>query len=509
MYCRKCGCELEPDAKFCIRCGVKVNSASLDVNTEQDPQLPNQVVERKKWKGVRIVVTIMAALIILGAGYVLLREPIKDWSDERHYTEYLQDANDAIERRDYKSAAIILSGAISVKPDVTENYLLLAQAYVEMWDLYHANEILQKGYEWTGDASLQNVSIWGPMSPVETAICLLDGDPLPLTRCEYYFGDGAISSFVYIFGLPIAGSEYLCEDGFVRYVTLMDYDGYECVGIPVKSLPVDLPALREPLIWFDLEYNFSLQAYAVTWDGKRIAEMEYEDGKCVSITASCDHEVNNLSITSGEKIQFGYDDTGRISEISYGEISWHFEYLPDGGYEAYTDGDPDSVFIFDQCGMWVGFTEGGGNDDFSMELENGKITSVEGNGLREEYKYDGNLLSELIIEKEHADDISMRTVVNYYYNEQAETERMGNIKISTTYNIQGEISDNNYAVNISYDRNGRVTDIYSTYTQELQSFTYSNDGRVSDYTVEDEDGVYQYSVQYDEVGRELGILAIP
>ena len=110
-----------------------------------------------------------------------------------------------------------------MRPRESGSYLTLAQAHLELGDLYGTKETLEEGYAATGDESLQNVSLWGPLSDFEMAVWA--SESLPLTRQEYYFGqEDFVQGYVSAFGgIAFVLNYYFDNTGNVTHVSMTDY----------------------------------------------------------------------------------------------------------------------------------------------------------------------------------------------------------------------------------------------------------------------------------------------
>lgn len=103
MFCTKCGCEIKPGNKFCVKCGAPVYTAKQVSPMTQDQ---NKNPKKKSPKGWIIFLVILLVLILaVGAGaigYLVLgdqwgtsKEEETDWEDERDDGE--EDTEDQVE----------------------------------------------------------------------------------------------------------------------------------------------------------------------------------------------------------------------------------------------------------------------------------------------------------------------------------------------------------------------------------------------------------------------------
>lgn len=549
MYCRKCGCEIPNDGKFCPKCGCSTENYKLDIVETSTNR--RSISRKKTAIVVAAVVCLLiscavgaiihshnqakydemvsyaalyiesgevedaigclekavklkprevqnyidiadiygelkefeSAVTILEQGYKKTKN--EELAEEMEYYTAIINANTASASSLWDETITHLNTAIEIKPDVVDNYLDLATAYVEIWDLFHASEILKQGYDATQDAELRHVSIWGPLSPVEIALYLTDS--MPVTRCEYVFSENSINSYVYFGGSPNIGAGYICEDGKVKYISILDYRNSELYGVFPQQIP-NYPASRV-LLYFDLAYDLDGRVSAVTYDGEVLVSLEYTDGYCTAIIAKTDYE-GMFSV--GDSMTFIYDEQNRISQINYAGDTISYTYNFDGSSSAILP-RYETWFQFNDKGMMIGVSEPGGNDNFTVSTENGQIDSIESDGFYCEFSYSEGKLSAAT---ERYTDQTVYNIVKYYY------ENVDGIEYLTKIVSVDESSKTTELI-ISYDENGNIVSVDHG-NGTIYSFAYSEEDQMTSFSIMS-DGVFAiYEIKYDYFGRAIG-----
>lgn len=104
-------------------------------------------------KRIFIYILIGAAFVILGSMYIIA-EQREGFDNARKHIElgmvYLSELS-------YEKAAVEFTEAIKVDPMDADAYLGLAQAYAAMGDIAGAADVLERGFEKTGDIRLKNM----------------------------------------------------------------------------------------------------------------------------------------------------------------------------------------------------------------------------------------------------------------------------------------------------------------------------------------------------------------
>lgn len=523
MYCRKCGCELPSDGQFCPKCGCEVNRDVKEVNSHK---ADNDTTKSQKKKTLKILITCLCCLLVISGavlgvsiyrnekfielsdkGYVYLADDeiekaVDCWqraleiksnisnisfsgisrelnldivesnlSLDLEYYRAILNSDDAIENKHWDEAVDYLSTAITLRPYIEENYLSLATAYVEQWDLCNAEKTLKKGYEVTKDNSLKNVSIWGPLSPIEIAYCMVDTKPL--TRCEYLFSDNGINSYYHIMGMPMAGAKYYCDDEKVTFITLLDYDDYfDASSFPQHFL--GLPVFDSVLTYFELEYNEDNKVSAVTYDGYAFVTLEYTGDNCTSITAQMDFR-NMFSV--GDIMSFCYNSDNMISQISLGDGVVEFKYNDNGVIASIPA--TNTVYGFDESGLMNSITKDG-IEVFAAKTDNGHITSITtfddaNDSLEFNFEYENERLAFLEVVN-GAGSATMYDSIAYFYDEVNGENRLSKMVFTLTDHITTN------EITMTYDNEGKLIRIFNEFNGYDMELNYIED-KLSSYVM--------------------------
>lgn len=549
MFCRKCGSELADDSRFCAKCGTAVQLSESPKGGEVDrKRKPIGLIIGACLALCAVVVGLFIYNKVQTTNYLKLMATGAKQFDAQEWLEAIDTYEDAIEIKpreaapylrlakiyyeqgnneeaqkilsegykktksdeielelsyfssigaaesaiadgDFASAAVHLEVATNVKPDVVENYLLLAKSYVEQWDLYNASETLQRGYTETSDKRLLDVSIWGPLSVVETVLYAMD--EMPFDRCEYRFCEDEIYSYLYIQGTPLTGASYICEEGQVKYVSILDYDHYGMTGLsPKQILPCE--ALSYLLLSFDLEYNDAGELSGVSYEGNDLISINHSNGQ-TTLTAQVDY---NGMFSAGDSVNVIYNEVGRIEKISVmDDYSANYSFASDGSYSVSISEWEGTTLGFSAEGLFVSIT-GDDADAFDTVLENGKIVSLGNDQVQYHHRYDGDNLVELTVETDYIENYFCRTI-SYTYEKVNGLDRPSVI----TLELDGQIIEQTL---LTYNSDGTLNTIEDSTT--IQSYVYS-DGQMTGYIVSFKDGVTEdvkYLLKYDYAGRFTG-----
>jgi len=427
--CPNCGRKLEEDEGFCPSCGAKY------VDKKVTPK-------RKRRAAPIIAAAILGLCVIAGAVFLGYRET--------SYKSVVSEAGECLEMGEFESAIWYLKKAVKLKPNVPENYLSLAAAYVEEGELYWAGETLRSGYDATGDEMLKDVVLWGPMNGAEIAIwCWSDDTMIAMIDQEYHFTDKGIKGYRNIGGYSQSTTYYYDSDGHLEHTALTEdfetflfgadmaildpYDGYDFQG--------------NPNVWFDYicDEKGRIISASSTYDGVNfLVTLEYDNGGNI--------EAFIYSENYGEKLKISHDEYGRVCRLEMpdlaGDPSVEFKYNSDGSYTMCSDSEYDEDIEFDNKGRFVGV--GNGYENYRAEYnERGRIS---------QFSYESD------------DGFSVYSYKSYKYLEDGSIDRI-------------ELSDNgiiSLSVQCSYDNEGRLVQI--------------------DYGGEEYDGTYR-DIEYDERGN--------
>ena len=201
MYCKKCGAELKPNAKFCSKCGSPVSLPSaveeMKVDRKEIPasEIPkaqenSETAPKKRKKPIALIVVLLLAVCVAVGIVVYLNSDVHHYKknmktanaryEEGNYREALEayDAALKIDREseeavagkiaaymglgeqlyreeDYEDALGAYKSVISMQEDNTDAYLWVSNAYIRLEEFEQAVTILQDGYQVTKDMSLK------------------------------------------------------------------------------------------------------------------------------------------------------------------------------------------------------------------------------------------------------------------------------------------------------------------------------------------------------------------
>lgn len=543
MYCYNCGAKV--NGKFCHRCGHPVGDPIL----ETPPEIKNTHKSKKTiLLAIAIVMGVLLVVAMCCTWYyhkqkiqreiddverVASLDPeneaytkaVTDWEEAvTHHPLYQKNpqkqhdyyyaiihATSAVKESDWDSVIENMNTAIDIVSDIPENYVTLATAYVEKLDLYQANVTLHRGYNITADQSLQNVSIGGPVSAIETAYYMVVYDSA-ITRCKYVFSDYGISSYVYTSVRPFGGARYIFEETKINQILFWHYDSGSTVldDFMYPDHFQGLPLFESWDTYFDLEYNTENKISKITYDGKTFVKLKYTDGKCTSMTATRDF---NELFVAGDKLSFVYDDCGNIADITYTDKSVTFEHEKDGSYHAVFSSPIVKIrYGYDCFGLCVERSYMDNNSEllnYTSTSKNGQILSYDCLGYHVAFGYeDGKVVSVEKTEMQSGDTVKIYYIYNYVYDG---TIRLAKIRYITETNDEYEIlfiySSHDYNrlydggfIYAGYKNDGLLIQIYDGLTKQAISLMYSyTEEKLLYYDI----GAYRYNLEYDEDGRYL------
>lgn len=526
MYCSQCGKELREGSRFCPFCGNPVPMEQVDLSKRGEGRGPTDLPEqpagtvdpgensfetandktgkqrrsdandaaqkrtleksqtreksqtgsRKKLILGTVVVLMIAALGI--GGYFGVRE--------YQYRSTLAAVDSAFADRDYEEAVTLLEDLIQIRPEEANNYLTLARANLELENLYGAKQALVNGYAATGDESLQNVSLWGPISAFEIAIWA--SESMPFTRQEYYFGQqDFVQGYVGIYGgIEFVMNYYFDSVGNVAHVAVLDYStnilGLD--GVNRTLWETGWPFPGAPNIGFD--YNYDAAGNVVS------AEM---DGEIITISKTTE---TNVVLESGDElITVRYDTVGRPIQILFDNgKSFDLIYQEDESCVVeYTD--DDCWLEFNKDGLFTALV-GDDADAFELKLDSqNRVESVEMEDSSYRYYYsETGYLERAAICNGDGDEIFYETL---------DYDDSGNLIQITQYPDQEHISYHQ----LEYNEDGRLAMVTSTNRDQKVSqdvtYEYKQNGQLDYYVLrypseETEDMIMVFVPVYDKYG---------
>ncbi len=114
-----------------------------------------QIVKKNNKKILIITITAITLVILVAVGVVLIIN-VRSANREKALQEQLDLGNKYLNELDYEQAIVAYETAVEIDPMSVDAYLGLADTYVNMGDFDKAKEVLQKGYDATGDERLKD-----------------------------------------------------------------------------------------------------------------------------------------------------------------------------------------------------------------------------------------------------------------------------------------------------------------------------------------------------------------
>lgn len=485
MFCSNCGKAIKDNSNFCEFCGHEVKK----IVTEEKTQSKVNVRKKKPF----FIGAIVIAVLIFGTVFVLEMSRVTAKKDA------LEAAMLFMEEQKYEPAIEAFNVAFIKGDNEPEHYLLQAKAYVEMGDLYGAQQTLQLGYANTKSEDLLYVEIWGPTQPFDLLISISDDDIVPNVRQKFIFSGNDIEAQYFLFGKVVLTNKYYYdESGRLAGCQIYDYYNYAFgAGNFLYLCPNDLEhciPMKATFIslCYDFVYTQSDRIEVWSWETEidmeqneiRATEQElfatlyYENDKCVSM------------VTEEGSNTLAYDDNGRITRIdkSNGD-QMIVGYSEKNGY-IISMNNADYVLKFDNDGFNTAYYGELVEEEWRVTTENNKVTEIywcEDLAYRFTYDEKGRVYK---IEENYWGN--ERTVI-CTYNPYTKEEELWQVEFST---FDGETLTRFF----DFDEEGRISEIRQGY--DTITFSYDKSGRCTSYTC-NQDDVYQ--VIYDELGRILDI----
>ena len=159
MICKKCGEQLQDNAKFCPKCGTVCDAADPVINNAEASNISAAGAERAVPRGFaakkNIIIIIIAAVLLIGGGITAIAV-VNSHSASSGVSDDLQLAERYLSEQNYEQAVIEFQKVLEIEPMNVEAYLGLADAYIGLGETDKAIEILQEGLEKTGDERIKD-----------------------------------------------------------------------------------------------------------------------------------------------------------------------------------------------------------------------------------------------------------------------------------------------------------------------------------------------------------------
>ena len=341
MFCNQCGSEVKSGAKFCTKCGARLDQpAQQDAYQQeqsyyqqpqpayQQPQQPGPQDGRKKSHiGLIIGLIIAACIVIAGVVGVLLflnRGPSME--------ERLEMGNRYLEDLDYDEAIEVFQEILDIDPKCVDAYMGLADAYIGVEDYESAMDILEKGYDKTEDDDLKE-----RLEEVEVEKESYDRK----IRNEKVFA-GVEDVFENIAGYCEAGNydelfEYMQSDDYQRLLDVVDeLEMAYCVETShgnVGIYEVNNEVFGNYMIYYG-DYQDDVREGEGDWLGYFEGNNYHARGSWKADAPNGYQEVREWSNRLGETVVYRVIKGDTVDGLWNGPVDWCFEEM-DGTTEVY------------------------------------------------------------------------------------------------------------------------------------------------------------------------------
>ena len=341
MFCNQCGSEVKTGAKFCTKCGARLDQpAQQDAYQQeqsyyqqpqdayQQPQQPGPRDGRKKSHiGLIIGLIIAACIVIAGVVGVLLflnRGPSME--------ERLEMGNRYLEDLDYDEAIEVFQEILDIDPKCVDAYMGLADAYIGVEDYESAMDILEKGYDKTEDDDLKE-----RLEEVEVEKESYDRK----IRNEKVFA-GVEDVFENIAGYCEAGNydelfEYMQSDDYQRLLDVVDeLEMAYCVETShgnVGIYEVNNEVFGNYMIYYG-DYQDDVREGEGDWLGYFEGNNYHARGSWKADAPNGYQEVREWSNRLGETVVYRVIKGDTVDGLWNGPVDWCFEEM-DGTTEVY------------------------------------------------------------------------------------------------------------------------------------------------------------------------------
>ena len=341
MFCNQCGSEVKSGAKFCTRCGARLDQpAQQDAYQQeqsyyqqpqpayQQPQQPGPRDGRKKSHIGLIIGLIIAACIVIagvaGMLFFLNRGPSIE--------ERLEMGNRYLEDLDYDEAIEVFQEILDIDPKCVDAYMGLADAYIGVEDYESAMDILEKGYDKTEDDDLKE-----RLEEVEVEKESYDRK----IRNEKVFA-GVEDVFENIAGYCEAGNydelfEYMQSDDYQRLLDVVDeLEMAYCVETShgnVGIYEVNNEVFGNYMIYYG-DYQDDVREGEGDWLGYFEGNNYHARGSWKADAPNGYQEVREWSNRLGETVVYRVIKGDTVDGLWNGPVDWCFEEM-DGTTEVY------------------------------------------------------------------------------------------------------------------------------------------------------------------------------
>lgn len=344
MKCGNCGQEVPVKAKFCPKCGNRIESQNGSGNREGNKQKNNANKKGgRKW-------LIAAGVIILAAAGTAGGIALNTHMTKRAYEEAAADGSRYLEEMDYENAEASYLRAIDIDPKEKEPYLKLADIYLAEDKVAEAKEIISRAVQQVGEedrATIEELEKeWESLSEYTWAV-----KPEVEADNIYYLRTGGELSSNDEWKQKSMDYAVIEKDGHYGMIDMrgnltaeMEYKDIHTYGsltILIREEPVYLAEFRQEWDQFYLDESTGVVKAAQGLGGPGSSEYYYSDG---------------LQNTY-EPLEWDYEENPsralpvREYETVLNEEN-HYEQgdLVSEKYAVYYDGSLATDFVYDECG---------------------------------------------------------------------------------------------------------------------------------------------------------------
>lgn len=316
MKCKKCGHEMEENAKVCSRCGYDMESEEdakseikSEAKSESESKTKNEaksdsVIAAKKTKNRLVTIISVAVALVVLVGIFLYLTTFGGY-DRIRISRMCGLGDRYLSELEYEDAIAEFKSAIEIDPKAEDAYMGLADAYIGLEDYESAVEALKTGIEETDSerltkylAEIHPDHIWIEATCTEPKYCSIcgemDGKALGHVWAEdvcMVCGEISLDESNAEVAETESNQEELFTDHYDEDVTDDDLSG-------------NTDLVKEILVFDNRGYLSERTEYIYTTDGLVERKLEY-----FSTEASYQSDTMSLS----QETVYTYDEKGRVS----------------------------------------------------------------------------------------------------------------------------------------------------------------------------------------------------
>lgn len=131
MFCQKCGCQLNDNAKFCTKCGAKVESASAS-QKEDTKTGQGDVKQSKKKSPILFLLILLGLIVVVGVGVISFVKQKKTPEDNEITAEFSMEETVMEEEESTTAAAVETTEVETMTTEVPTEAETLARPSVSL-----------------------------------------------------------------------------------------------------------------------------------------------------------------------------------------------------------------------------------------------------------------------------------------------------------------------------------------------------------------------------------------